>query len=122
MATPCIESTGCFILDGLLIQNVANIQSVNAFIGEFDTQKLAVPCFCTVGSKMYNKEYHGYGRLVTMVIGYQRNHTFKISGLLHAVSSRGKTCNQSLRLRLTKLEMLTPYWHLVYPLVSRSPT
>ena len=34
------------ILDGLLIQNVANIQSVNAFIGEFDIQKLAVPCFC----------------------------------------------------------------------------
>ena len=35
-----------FILDGLLIQNVANIQSVNAFIGEFDIQKRAVPCFC----------------------------------------------------------------------------
>ena len=34
------------ILDGLLIQNVANIQSVNAFIGEFDIQKRAVPCFC----------------------------------------------------------------------------
>ena len=27
-------------------QNVANIQSVNAFIGEFDIQKRAVPCFC----------------------------------------------------------------------------
>ena len=37
-----------FILDGLLIQNVANIQSVNAFIGEFDIQKRAIPCF--VGS------------------------------------------------------------------------
>ena len=35
-----------FILDGLLIQNVANIQSVNAFISEFDIQKRAVPCFC----------------------------------------------------------------------------
>ena len=35
-----------FILDGLLIQNVANNQSVNAFIGEFDIQKRAVPCFC----------------------------------------------------------------------------
>ena len=35
-----------FILDGLLVQNVANIQSVNAFIGEFDIQKRAVPCFC----------------------------------------------------------------------------
>ena len=35
-----------FILDGLLIQNVANIQSVNAFIGEFDIQKRVVPCFC----------------------------------------------------------------------------
>ena len=29
-----------------MIQNVANIQSVNAFIGEFDIQKRAVPCFC----------------------------------------------------------------------------
>ena len=35
-----------FILDGLLVQKVANIQSVNAFIGEFDIQKRAVPCFC----------------------------------------------------------------------------
>ena len=36
-----------FILDGLLVQNVANIiQSVNAFIGEFDIQKRAVPCVC----------------------------------------------------------------------------
>ena len=35
-----------FILDGLLIQNVANIQSVNAFIGELDIQKRVVPCFC----------------------------------------------------------------------------
>ena len=35
-----------FILDGLLIQNVANIQSGNAFIGEFDIQKRAVPFFC----------------------------------------------------------------------------
>ena len=35
-----------FILDGLLIQNVANIQSVKAFIGEFDIQKRAVLCFC----------------------------------------------------------------------------
>ena len=35
-----------FILDGFLIQNVANIQSVNAFIGEFDIQKRVVPCFC----------------------------------------------------------------------------
>ena len=35
-----------FILDGLLIQNVANIQSVDAFIGEFDIQKQVVPCFC----------------------------------------------------------------------------
>ena len=46
MATPCIQSTEGFILDGLLVQNVANIQSVNAFIGEFDIQKRAVPCFC----------------------------------------------------------------------------
>ena len=36
-----------FILEELLIQNVANIQSVNAFIGEFDIQKRAVPCFCS---------------------------------------------------------------------------
>ena len=35
-----------FILDSLLIQDVANIQSVNAFIGEFDIQKRVVPCFC----------------------------------------------------------------------------
>ena len=35
-----------FIFDGLLIQNVANIQSVNAFIGEFDIMNRAVPCFC----------------------------------------------------------------------------
>ena len=35
-----------FILEGLLIQNVANIQSVNAFIGEFDIQKRVVPFFC----------------------------------------------------------------------------
>ena len=35
-----------FILDGLLFQNVANIQSVNTYIGEFDIQKRAVPCFC----------------------------------------------------------------------------
>ena len=35
-----------FILDGLLIQNVTNIQSVNVFIGEFDIQKRAVPFFC----------------------------------------------------------------------------
>ena len=28
------------------IQNVANIQSIDAFIGEFDIQKRAVPCFC----------------------------------------------------------------------------
>ena len=34
------------ILDGLLFQNVANIQIVNAFIGEFDIQKRAVPRFC----------------------------------------------------------------------------
>ena len=47
MATPCIECTGGVILDGLLVQNVANIQSVNAFIGEFDIQKRAVPCFCS---------------------------------------------------------------------------
>ena len=47
MATPCIESAeGFFFLDGLLVQNVANIQSVNAFIGEFYIQKRAVPCFC----------------------------------------------------------------------------
>ena len=54
MATPCIESTEGFILDGLLIQNVANIQSAYVFIGEFDTQKLAVPFFCTVGSEIRN--------------------------------------------------------------------
>ena len=35
-----------FIVDGFLIKNVANIQSVNAFIGEFDMQKRAVPCSC----------------------------------------------------------------------------
>ena len=35
-----------FILDGLRIQNVANIQSVNAFLGQFVIQKRAVPCFC----------------------------------------------------------------------------
>ena len=35
-----------FILDGLLVQNVANIQSVNALICEFGIQKRAVPCFC----------------------------------------------------------------------------
>ena len=35
-----------FVLDGLLIQNVANIQSVNAFICEVDIQKRALPCFC----------------------------------------------------------------------------
>ena len=29
-----------FILDGLLVQSAANIQGVNAFIGEFDIQKL----------------------------------------------------------------------------------
>ena len=37
-----------FILDGLLIQNVANIQSVDAFIGEFGTRKRAV--LVSVGS------------------------------------------------------------------------
>ena len=48
MATPCTEYgvRRDFILDGLLVQNVANIQSVNAFIGEFDIQTRAVPCFC----------------------------------------------------------------------------
>ena len=35
-----------YILDGLLIQNVANIQSVHAFIGELSIQKRAFPCFC----------------------------------------------------------------------------
>ena len=35
-----------FILNGLLIQNVAKIQSINAFIGEFDIQKRTVPRFC----------------------------------------------------------------------------
>ena len=34
-----------FIFDGLLVQHVANIQSVNAYIGKFDIQKRAVPCF-----------------------------------------------------------------------------
>ena len=33
-------------MEGLLIQNLANIQSVNALVGEFDIQKRAVPGFC----------------------------------------------------------------------------
>ena len=37
MATPCIESTEGFYFGRT--SNVANIQSVNAFIGEFDIQK-----------------------------------------------------------------------------------
>ena len=37
-----------FILDGLLIQNVANIQSGNAFIGEFDFQKRGGSLFLQV--------------------------------------------------------------------------
>ena len=43
---PILKVMRDFILDGLLVQNVANIQSVNAFIGKFDIQKRAVPCFC----------------------------------------------------------------------------
>ena len=35
-----------FIIDVLLMRTVANIESVNAFIGEFDIQKRTVPCFC----------------------------------------------------------------------------
>ena len=34
-----------FILDGLPIQNVANMQRVISIIGELDIQKRAVPCF-----------------------------------------------------------------------------
>ena len=46
---PVLKVRRDLILDRLLVQNVAsffNIQSVNAFIGEFDIQKREVPCFC----------------------------------------------------------------------------
>ena len=48
MTTHCIESTEGFYFERtrLIITNVAIIQSVNAFIGKFDIQKRAVPCFC----------------------------------------------------------------------------
>ena len=39
MATPCIESTEGFWSDFWFKMYVAYIQSVNAFIGEFDIQK-----------------------------------------------------------------------------------
>ena len=42
MVTPCIECTDWFYCGILLIQNVANIQSFNAFIGEFDILKRTV--------------------------------------------------------------------------------
>ena len=35
---------GILFLGRRLVPNIANIQSVNAFVGEFDIQKRVVPC------------------------------------------------------------------------------
>ena len=46
MTTHCIESTEGFYIGRASDQNVANIQSVNAFIDEIDILKRLVSCFC----------------------------------------------------------------------------